>query len=62
MLELGGREDAAVEADQGNLDTRAEDEVCELVGQEDLRCVSDGAAKWITVEKISIFAYLPIVH
>lgn len=36
MLEFGDCEDPAVEADDGNLDGRREDEVGELVGEEDL--------------------------
>lgn len=35
-LEFGRWEDAAVEADDGDFDGRAEDEVGELVGEEDL--------------------------
>lgn len=35
-LEFGGCEDAAVEADDGDFDARAEEEVGELVGEEDL--------------------------
>jgi hypothetical protein len=36
LLEAGGSEDAAIEADNGDFDAWAEEEVSELVGEEDL--------------------------
>jgi hypothetical protein len=55
-LEFGDCEDAAVEADDGDFDGRTENEVCELVGQEDLFLVRQLLWRGLG------FTYLPVVH